>query len=162
MDAFGKDESREVRSAAIQNCHLTDQRVLSEIAIREGVEKEEQLLVGAKLGPALLSVNKLNDQKSLAEVSRRGRDPLVRRAAVEKITSPLVLSEIARTDKDKSVRWCAVNNPHFIDQIMLAEVAKKDSDSLVGKEALEKVFDQTLLAELATEDACQNCPESNS
>jgi hypothetical protein len=78
------------------------------------------------------------------------KNPDTRRSAVGKLTNQLLLVDIAMKDTDESIRMFAVDR--ITDQSLLAEITMKNLDLIICKAAFEKITDQSLLTEIATED----------
>jgi|GEM_PF-1739308 len=98
-----------------------------------------------------IAVEKLTDQKVLADFDKNAKDRQVRYAAVEKITKQKVLADIAKNDKDSAgVRMTAVEK--LIDQNLLADIVKNAKDRQVRHAAVEKITEQDVLADIAKND----------
>jgi hypothetical protein len=82
----------------------------------------------------------------LGEIARTDEAPLVREAAVRRLTDQVVLGEIARTDEDDDVREAAVKK--VTDQAVLGEIATTNTGERASYLALDKVTNQTSLGEI--------------
>jgi hypothetical protein len=85
----------------------------------------------------------------LGELARVGLPTLVRCAAVEKLSDPVLLADLAENDADWKVRRAAVQSRLLNNQVILAEVARTDPNVSVRRSATNRLTDQVVLAELA-------------
>lgn len=53
------------------------------------------------------------------------------------------------------IRAAAVKNPNLTDQAVLAEIARKDRDEWVRRDAAEKLTDQAVLTEIVRDDGSE-------
>ncbi|MBF0538738.1 MAG: hypothetical protein HQL03_10860 [Nitrospirae bacterium] len=97
--------------------------------------------------------------KDLFQPKWKHCDPAVRKAAVEKLTDQKVLADIAKHDKDWSVR-AAAHEKLGNKEEALFEVAKNAMPSKVRKAAVEKLTDQKVLADVAKNDEDWNIPNA--
>jgi hypothetical protein len=129
----------DVRVAAVENPHFTDQRLLSQIA-RCGK--------GSKVRAA--AIRKVTDQAVLAEIAKpvKYSDEWERAWAVgsPNFTDQRLLAQIAGSDKNPDVRRSALGKP--IDQVLLAEIAGTDPDAEVREKAASMLTDLSLLRTL--------------
>jgi len=114
---------------------ITDQAILAELARHPN----------AKI--RALAMEKLDDQKILADVVRNEKHPGVRYQALQRLDDQALLAYVAINDADTPSRRFAVERLH--DQALLADVAKYSKDLGVRKKAVEKIGAQTHLAEVA-------------
>ena len=121
----------------------------------EGLENQATLADISKIDSdekvRLAAVKKIEDQTVLAYIAQGDSDDFVRRAAVEKVKDQALLADLAKNDSDDFVRRNAVKKVK--DQALLADLAKNASDDFVRRNAVEKVKDQALLADLAKNDS---------
>lgn len=96
------------------------------------------------------AVERLRNQRMLAEVARKDENLKIRQRAVEKLCDSAALAEVALNEKDGYTRGIATKK--LTDQTVLAEIARRDKNEFVRGEAVEKLTDQTVLAEIAHED----------
>lgn len=96
------------------------------------------------------AVERLSSQPVLADVARSDEDADVRRFAVSRLTVQSALIQVATTDKDWTVRDAAV--ALLTDQDALADIAMKDEDSDIRKRAVSRLKRQSALARIATTD----------
>lgn len=77
-----------------------------------------------------------SDPKVAADIARGHADPLLRGAAVDKVTDPAVLAAVARGDADAGVRRRAVGR--VADRAVLAGIAEGDADPAIRALAAER------------------------
>ncbi|MCL1919838.1 MAG: hypothetical protein FWG50_01980 [Kiritimatiellaeota bacterium] len=93
-------------------------------------------------------VEKLTDQKTLADIARNAKDEYVRKAAVEKLKDQGVLADVVQKDGDWVVIMAAVER--LDDQGVLAVVAKNDGSCDMRMAAADKLDDKALAQEVYT------------
>ncbi|MDR1497858.1 MAG: hypothetical protein LBS59_05550 [Puniceicoccales bacterium] len=96
-------------------------------------------------------VEKLTDQKALADIAKNDSEWHVRLSAVRKLTDQTLIADIAKNDSDPGVRALAVNK--LTDRTLIADIAKNDSSWIVRDAATEKLTDKTLLTGIAKNDS---------
>jgi hypothetical protein len=139
------DKHALVGLSAVENPNLTDQKILSEIAINYGNNHS--------VGSAALK--KLTN-KDILNVIR----PYIFPNATESIEKPELLLRIFRIAGDPKVRKAAVQNPNFTDQNLLAEIAQKDENSYVRLAAVEKLTNQSALSEIINKETDNSVRET--
>jgi uncharacterized DUF497 family protein len=97
------------------------------------------------------AVNKLTDQRLLAEIAKGDSAPCVRVAAVNELADQPTIVYIANHDENSYVRVVAVRK--LTEQTTIAYIAKHDLYADVRAAAVKKLTDQRLHAEIAKEDA---------
>ena len=142
---------------------ITDVAKLQKIAERtqyEDVRRETWKLIAINgySNVALQAVEKITDQKILAEIAKTDEDNFedrsIRELATEKITDQNILAEIVKTSKCYFVRKKAVEKikmavKNITDQNILAEIAKTDKNIDVRKAAIDRIYDQNILSKIA-------------
>jgi len=168
----GTNSNKRVRWLAVKK--LSNQTLLAEIAKTdndENIRKAafEGLIDGALLAEIFktagdgnvrrLAVTRLAEQASLVHIrtiyaTNVDKD---RRNTAAKLDNEyqILLANIAKTDSDASMRRIAAEA--LTDQVVLAEIAKMDSDSYVRRVVVERIDDHAILAEIAKTD-CENSP----
>jgi hypothetical protein len=102
----------------------------------------------------LAAVEKLLEQRELAEVATNDADTDVRRAAVVKLTDQVVLADIVKNqDLMDDIRKVALSK--LTDQAILAEVIKNCNDYFGYTAVLDKLTDQNVLVDMAKNS--ENC-----
>ena len=101
------------------------------------------------------AASRLEDQALLRDIAREDSDEAPRlaaaRAAVRRLSDPMVLGELAVSHRDWVVREAAVQN--LGDEALLARVARSDGHPRVREAALRSMRDPAALAEIAVNDA---------
>ena len=143
------DPKCNVRMSAIDNPHMTDVSLLTQIALEENDDTLRKY--------AVRSVN-MTDAAVLARVALTDRNGDVRRAAVNNphMTDSAALAHIALNDPDPRVRGDAVKSPYMTDQAALAEVAEKEEQARIRTSAAENphLVDPAYLHKIALENEC--------
>lgn len=85
----------------------------------------------------LQAIEKLEDQKILAEVAKNDESPEVRKAAVFRLDNQALLTEISKQSRDIEVRKLVPNN--IYDQEILAEIAINDESPEVRNIAQTRI-----------------------
>ena len=78
-------------------------------------------------------------------------DSSVRQDAVKELTDEQILIDIAENDEHKFVREAAVENPNLKNEKVLIEIARNDKCEYVRYSAIDKITNQEVLAEIASE-----------
>lgn len=78
-------------------------------------------------------------------------DSSIRQDAVKELTDEEILIDIAENDEHKFVRKAAVENPNLKNQKVLIEIARNDKCEYVRYSAIDKITNQEILAEIASE-----------
>ncbi len=130
------DAHEDVRYAAV--CELTDQTVLAEIA---KTDPEEDVRKRA--------MDNLTDQALLAEVALSGKYNGA--DAVSKLTDQSLIAEVAKRSGNGGTRLAAARMlaDQELVQSVYAEIARTDDDRYRSLEAVWKLTDKSVLAELA-------------
>jgi hypothetical protein len=128
------DPAEGVCMAAVSK--LTDEKALVKVAIQGGLTS----------GYKFAAVEKLTDQRALESVFLQSEDPLWSRA-LDRITDQRVLAEIATGPADEVRREQAVAK--LTDQVLLAKIALEDRNQNVSEYAIRQLSDQELLAKVA-------------
>jgi hypothetical protein len=97
------------------------------------------------------AVKLITDHTLLAEIAQQDDSGYVRCEAVRKLTDQALLAKIAQTDDDSRVRENAVR--WLTDQVQLAEVVKRGRHLLTRMEAASKLADQELVQSMYAEIA---------
>ena len=169
-DLVLKDEPIQIREAAIAN--LTDQTLLATVATTttSGRHPYRSLCV------RVTAIERLTDQKVLADLVLKDESIQIREAALTRVTDQKVLAEAALKDASEHVRITAIGRLNdqkvlaevalgsvpegfrlvavrrLTDQKVLAEVALKDASEYVRVSAVERLTDQKVLADLVLKD----------
>jgi hypothetical protein len=139
------DENFNVRLEAVKK--LIDQGTLAFVAKNEEYSYVREI-----------AVRKITDQAVLAEVAKSDKDYNIRKIAFEK--AGLENSQDALANKTKNIsksttfvfsEETAFMNK-FMDQGVLADMAKNALNSTIRKKAIEKLTDQAVLADVAIND----------
>jgi hypothetical protein len=99
----------------------------------------------------MAAVEYLTDQSALADVAKTAKDSDVRMAAVEKLTDQKVLVDIAMNDCDLSVRIKAAERMSDFVGGGIKKIDHQNKELI--KAAVVKLTDQSVLAEIAKNDA---------
>ncbi|WP_334319158.1 hypothetical protein, partial [Termitidicoccus mucosus] len=114
------DEDGEVRKLALSKLPKHEQSLLVDIIKNAGSAESAQAAVGA--------LQKLDDQRLLADVAATATLRIIREEAIDKITDQTVLAALARHD-GADVRLLALWR--LADKALLADIAKNDADGRV-------------------------------
>jgi hypothetical protein len=119
--------------------HLTDQSALAGIA-----KKDWDSCVRER------AVRRLADQAVLTEIAKTDADHFVRTDAARKLVDQSVLAEIAAKDRHWLVRIVAAAKLSDVEgaQAVYLDIAKNDEDRAGRKAAIERIADQSVLAEI--------------
>ncbi len=140
------DPDQLVRLRAVHR--LTDLELLRAVAkkssdekvAQQAREKADKLEVERKAPPAKVKT---------AEDALKSVDPDVRYKAVEKLTDEKLLAQIAKNDPSRKIRLVAVDRIST-DQATLAYVALNDPDEMLRLRAVHRLNDPMLLLEVAS------------
>ena len=97
----------------------------------------------------LRAIYGLKNDALLAELAE-SENTALRKAAVYRLSGHTIAKHVY--DKDAEVRRSAVQNRHFNDQLILADLAKNDVDYIVRALATGKLEDKIVLADIAKND----------
>lgn len=105
---------------------------------------------------AVNAVKKVSDQAKLYEIAKNAPVYIVRKEATQKLTSQTDLLDIAKNGLGSDVRCCAIKK--LTDQAALAEIAtnQKDNDSIARACAISMLTDETQLSFIAMNDQQQH------
>jgi len=131
------DADEDLRKTAAANPHLTDSVVLAEIAQKDAI--------GPVRRAAVNNAN-LNNPSLLTDLAMTSKDPSVCKAAVAKLSEPVLLAKIARAAYLWDSRLLAVEKLN--DPEVLAEVARNDEYHTVREAAVAKLLDPMVLTEI--------------
>ena len=99
---------------------------------------------------AIASVQKITDKGTLKKIAIKANYGSVRKAAEEQLDQS-ILADFAKNNSDADVRMVAVEK--LTNQSILVDIAKNDSHSDVRKAAAERLTDQSILADIAKNDS---------
>jgi len=119
---------------------LSDSALLAQIARSD---KDHNIQIAAIKNPHL------SEQEVFSQIARSAEYFKVREAAIERLADPSVLVFIVKNDADGSLREAAVENPNFVDQKTLSEIAQNDESKRVRRAAVMKITSQESLAAIA-------------
>lgn len=94
----------------------------------------------------LEEVLQISDQNRLSEIAINDAKPGKRKAAIEKISNPVLLLKVALLSDEESAHAAIAK---ISDQGMLAKYIIQNKYKLISKPMTEKITDQTALAEIA-------------
>lgn len=94
----------------------------------------------------LRAVEKITDEKVLANIAKIDEWDEIRHKAVKKISEESLLADIAKNESDSS-DVCKEAIKKISDESLLADVAINNSN--YGHNAVEKISDESLLADIA-------------
>jgi len=158
IDILRREKDESVRYSALANDALTDQQVLTDIALHDptpGVrvvaawKLDDQTLAQPVYEEALrtnafgrwlwgdLAVRKLTDRALLATIALTDPDSSVRSAAVWRLEDQEVLTRVALTDPDVQIRMTAVRK--LTDTALLSRISKDDADWWVRRDAQDRL-----------------------
>jgi hypothetical protein len=165
-----KDKDSAVRRAAVENPSFRDQSVLAEVATWEPKDKDDDwaqsaasnklvdpsvlvktvLMLDHTWHPGSLSnshfIDKISDQRALAELVRDLQGNIDRAHVVAKLTDSTLLARLAKTGRADSTRGglnqdddsisvevmaAAARNPHLADQRVLADLIARETSPIL-------------------------------
>jgi hypothetical protein len=151
-----QNENPDVREKAISE--LTDPDTLAYIAENDPSAYVRRVaFVKLACRASTATVEKVTNQKTLADIAKEADDVNVRKAAIEKITDQDILIDIAKNHrdapnadsyKDKSLRHHIIDNK-LTDENALADIARNGNVTYVREAAVSKLTDQSKLVDFA-------------
>jgi hypothetical protein len=105
---------------------------------------------GKNIKKAVKAVNKLADQKQLAQIAREAMNFYARVQAIDKLTDQNIIIDIAKNDHHRDIRRAAIIN--IADQNVLVDIAKNDGDEITRMAAASCLSDQTALEDIVEND----------
>lgn len=95
----------------------------------------------------IAAINKITDDKVLAEIAKEADNNKVRKSAINKISDQLILKELANYDKNSYIREESVKM--ITDQNILIELIKDAEFTNTKETALSKIEDHNVLVDIA-------------
>ena len=147
-------ENIQARMAAAEG--VTSQTLLAEIArsdeprLKLAREATVAGLVSDEDIVRQITIFKLTDQITLAEIAKDDKSEVIRKAAVGRLTDQVALLKIAKSENNSDVRLAAVGR--IVDQAVLRDIAENNEDTNMRAAAVGRLDNHALLAEYAKND----------